>query len=329
VIVETSPVSEPHAATSAMAPRPVDVAVFVPCLNEALTIRKVVEDFRRALPDATVYVIDNGSTDDTAAIAEAAGAVVMHETRRGKGFAVRTALREIDAEVYVMVDGDDTYPAEAIPGLLTPVVTGRADMVVGSRVMAGTESEFRPLNRVGNILFPWLLRLLLRVRITDLLSGYRVMSRQLVKNLPIAARDFEVEAELTIKALERHYRVVELPVNLRARPEGSFSKIRVMRDGRRILWTIILLFRDYRPMSFFGGLGLLFLVLSLIPGIVVIVEFLDTGLVLRLPSAVLAAALALAGLLSIAVGLVLSAVIRRFQELENRLEMLTSRRRRD
>lgn len=298
------------------------VAVIIPCLNEAPTVAKVIEDFRRALPAAAIYVIDNGSTDGTAEIAAANGAQVLLETRRGKGFAVRTGFRRIDADLYVMVDGDDTYPAESVGALLEPVLAGRADMAVGSRRMAGTSSQFRPLNRLGNRLIATFLRFLLRVKLTDILSGFRAMTRDFVQSVPITARDFEIEAELTVKAVERSYRLVEVPVNLRSRPEGSFSKLRRVHDGRRILWTIVLLFRDYRPMAFFGGIGLALMIIGLIPGVVVISEFVETGQVPRLPSAILAVALELAGMLSIAVGLLLSAVSRRFQELEAKVEML-------
>jgi glycosyltransferase involved in cell wall biosynthesis len=298
------------------------VAVVIPCLNEALTVAKVIEDFRRVLPTAAIYVIDNGSTDGTAEIAAAHGAEVLLEARRGKGFAVRTGFRRIDADFYVMVDGDDTYPAESVGALFDPVLAGRADMAVGSRRMAGTSSQFRPLNRLGNWLFPTFLRFLLRVKLTDILSGFRVMTRDFVQGVPITARDFDIEAELTVKAVERNYRLVEVPINLRARPEGSFTKLRRLHDGRKILWTIVLLFRDYRPMAFFGGLGFLLMLSGLIPGVAVIREFLQTRLVPNLPSAVLAVALELTGMLLFAVGLILSAVSRRFQELEEKIEMM-------
>ena len=303
---------------------PVRTAVLIPCLNERMTVAKVIGDFRAVLPDAAIYVIDNASTDDTAAIAKSAGATVISEPRRGKGYAMRTAFRRVEADIYVMVDGDDTYPASEAPKLMAPVLADRADMVVGSRIARGTRSEFNPLNRLGNRVFLWLLRFLLRVQITDLLSGYRAMSRELVKGLPIVATNFEIEAELTIKAVERDYRVVEVPVDLRRRPDGSFSKIRRFRDGYAILRTILLLFRDYRPMSFFGWIGVGFILVGMIPGAVVVAEFLRTGLVPRLPSAVLAVALVLTGMLSIAVGLVLSAVSRRFHELETRMEMIAA-----
>lgn len=305
------------------------IAVLIPCLNESLTIAKVIEDFRTALPQAAIYVIDNNSTDGTDAIAREHGATVLYETRRGKGFAMRTAFRKVDGDIYIMVDGDDTYPAEQVGALLQPVLDGKADMTVGSRLMGGASSEFRPLNRLGNWLYPTVIRLLLRVRLTDILSGYRVMTREIVQSLPMSARDFEIEAELTVKAVERSFRLVEVPVNLRSRPEGSFSKIRIVRDGYSILWTIVLLFRDYRPMAFFGGLGVLLMLIGFIPGAVVISEFLQTGLVPRFPSAILAVALELAGMVSIAVGLILSAVARRFQELETKLDMMASRPPRD
>lgn len=302
------------------------VAVFIPCLDEELTIGKVVDDFRQVLPEATIHVIDNGSTDRTVDVAQAHGARVIAEPRRGKGYAVRAAFRRIDADVYVMVDGDDTYPAEAAPALLGPVLAGQADMTVGSRTMHGTTSTFNPVNRFGNWVFPSLIRFLLRVRLTDILSGFRAMSGEFVRSVPIAASGFEIEAELTVKALERGYRLVELPIDLRRRPEGSRSKIRIVSDGWRILWTIILLFRDYRPLTFFGGIGLLFMVAGLVPGLIVIKEFIETGLVPRFPSAILAAALELAGLLLIAVGLVLGSISRRFQEVETKLDMMSSRR---
>jgi len=304
--------------------RPVRLAVFIPCLNEAATISKVIEDFRRELPDAELWVIDNGSTDGTAEIAATNGANVIHESRRGKGFAVRTAFRRITADIYVMVDGDDTYPAEGVHQLLKPVLAGEADMAVGSR-MQGAASEFRAINRLGNRMYRGLMRFLLRVRLTDILSGYRAMTREFVRTIPIAASGFEIEAELTVKAVERSMRIVEVPVNLRSRPQGSFSKIRLFGDGARIGWTILLLFRDYKPMTFFGGIGLLFMLVGLILGADVFLEFLDTGLVLRLPTAVLAAAFELAGILLLGVGFVLSAISRRFQEIETKLDALAHR----
>jgi glycosyltransferase involved in cell wall biosynthesis len=298
------------------------VAVIIPCLNESATIALVIDDFRRVLPDASIWVIDNGSTDATASIAAEHGAHVLTESRQGKGFAVRTAFRAIDADVFVMVDGDDTYPAESVPKLLEPILAGRADMTVGSRTMAGTDSEFKVLNRLGNRMYAGLVRFLLRVRLSDILSGLRVMTRSFVRTVPIAASGFEIEAELTVKAVERGMRIIEMPIDLRSRPHGSDSKIKVFRDGLRIAWTIVLLFRDYRPLTFFGGLGLAFMLLGLIPGIGVVIEFFQTGLVPRLPSAVLAAVLEVVGILLVGVGFVLSAISRRFQEIEMKLDQI-------
>lgn len=294
----------------------------IPCLNEEPTIAVVVDSFRHELPNASIWVIDNGSTDRTAAVALEHGARVLTETRRGKGFAVRTAFRHIEADMYVMVDGDDTYPADAVHALLAPVREGQADMTVGSRTMAGTDSDFRVLNRVGNRMYASLVRFLLRVRLTDILSGFRVMTHHFVRTVPIAASGFEIEAELTVKAVERSMRIVEVPINLRSRPHGSASKLKIYRDGFRIAWTIVLLFRDYRPMTFFGGMGLLVMLVGLILGIGVVIEFAATGLVQRMPSAILAAALELVGVLLIGVGFVLSAISRRFQELEIKLDSI-------
>ena len=192
-----------------------------------------------------------------------------------------------------------------------------------------TNSDFRPLNRLGNWIYPAFIRFLLRVRLTDILSGFRVMTRELVRTIPVVGTGFEIEAELTVKSVERSFRIVEVAIDLRSRPEGSFSKIRLLSDGNRIAWTILLLFRDYKPMTFFGGLGLLAMLIGLIPGISVIIEFLQTGLVPRLPSAILAAVLELVGILLIGVGFVLSAVSRRFQEIENKLDMMASQSDRD
>lgn len=302
--------------------RPPRIAVIIPCLNEATTIATVVDDFRQQLPEAAIWVIDNDSDDATIEVATAHGARILTETRRGKGFAVRTAFRSIDADIYVMVDGDDTYPAEAVHDLLGPILAGRADMTVGSRTMAGTSSQFRAVNRLGNRMYAGLIRFLLRVRLTDILSGLRVMTRQLVRTIPIAASGFEIEAELTVKTLERNLRIVELPINLRSRPHGSASKIKVFRDGARIAWTIVLLFRDYRPLTFFGGLGLLVMLVGLVLGFGVLVEFAQTGLVPRLPSAILSAVLEVVGILLGGVGFVLSAISRRFQEIESKLDLI-------
>jgi hypothetical protein len=298
------------------------IAVLIPCFNEELTIAKVIDQFRAELPQAQVYVFDNNSTDGTVDRARESGAFILRERRQGKGYVVQSMFREINADIYVMVDGDGTYPASSLRTLLEPVLNHDADMVVGSRLNAASTSQFRSMNRLGNYMFLWLTRSIFHTHIEDMLSGYRVFNRSIVKQLPLLSGGFEIETELTIKALERGYRVIELPVDLGSRPEGSHSKIRHVRDGLTIMNMIFALARDYKPLTVFGALGLFLVMLGFIPGSVVIAEFLRTGLVPRLPSAVLAVGLVLSGLMVGMVGLVLHTVTRRFQELDLQVKQL-------
>ena len=300
----------------------VKVAVLIPCYNEESTVAQVVRQFRDQLPNASIYVFDNNSSDQTAARARQAGATVLYEMRQGKGFVTQSMFRQIDADVYVMVDGDETYPADAVHRLLAPVIADAADMVVGSRLHAESKSEFKQLNAFGNGLVLRLLNAIFRVHLTDILSGYRAFNRKFVKGLPLFGGGFEIETELTIKAIVRGLRIVEVPINLTHRPPGSHSKIRFFRDGVVILHTILSLFRDYKPLTFFGGTGLGLLVRAGAPALVVIVEFIQTGRLVRLPAIVLAVALALCGLLSITVGLILHSIARRAQEFEYQLQLL-------
>ncbi len=301
-----------------------EIAVMIPCYNEELTIQSVIRDFRTELPGASIYVFDNNSSDHTAEIAERSGAIVRREQRQGKGYVVQTMFHNIDADIYVLVDGDATYAASEVHRLIKPIVWGEADMVVGSRLQEKSASEFRPLNRLGNRMFLWALNSTFKSRITDVLSGYRAFSRHFVKSIPLFGGGFEIETEMTIKALEHGYRVSEITSNLAARPEGSNSKIRIVQDGVLIMNTILSLFRDYKPLTFFGMAGLLLIAAGLVPGTIVISEFLRTGLVPRLPSAVLAAGLELAGMLSISVGLILHTLARHSQELDLQLRNLTA-----
>jgi glycosyltransferase involved in cell wall biosynthesis len=307
------------------------IAILIPCYNEELTVGQVVRDFRKELPDADIYVFDNNSSDRTVEVARDAGARIAFEARQGKGYVVQAMFREVDADIYVIVDGDDTYPAAEVHKLIAPIVAGEADMAVGSRLTSRSESEIRTLNRLGNRFFLNTINFIFKVKLSDILSGYRAFSRKFVKNIPIFGGGFETETELTIKALAHGYRIVELPVDLKARPEGSFSKIRVMQDGLLILTSILTLFRDYKPLTFFGLIGVFLVLIGFIPGTLVIVEFIRTGLVPRLPSAVLAVGLVLSGLLAIVVGIVLHTIARRFQELDHQLKILAfeSGRRRD
>jgi glycosyltransferase involved in cell wall biosynthesis len=302
-----------------------DVAVLIPCYNEELTISKVIDDFRRQLPNATIYVFDNNSTDKTVEIAAKAGAVIRREPRQGKGFVVQSMFRMVEADIYVMVDGDDTYPAKDVADLIMPVLRNDADMVVGSRLHNGSDGGFKTANLLGNYFFLTTLNGIFRVRLTDILSGYRAFSREFVKTVPLAGGGFETEAELTIKSLQAKFRIAEVPVNLGTRPEGSFSKIRRFRDGMRILMTIFSLFRDYKPLAFFGGLAVAFVACGLIPGGVVMFEYFRTGLVLHMPSAVLAVGLTLVGIISLVAGVILDAITRRIRELEHLIRCVASR----
>ena len=302
------------------------VAILIPCYNEEPTIAKVVGDFRSQLPDAGIYVFDNNSSDRSVEQAQAAGARVFLERRQGKGFVVQAMFERIEADVYVIVDGDDTYPAAEVHKLIAPVIEGKAEMVVGSRLMPSSESDFRLLNKAGNGFFLRLINSIFKVKLSDVLSGYRAFSREFVKSIPVFGGGFETEVELTVKALARGYRITEIPVRLTARPEGSFSKIRIVQDGFVILNTILSLVRDYKPLTFFGGMGLGLIAMGFIPGTVVIVEFIKTGLVPRLPSAVLAVGLVLSGMLLFVVGLVLHTITRRFQELEHQLRLRETRK---
>jgi glycosyltransferase involved in cell wall biosynthesis len=299
------------------------IAVVIPCFNEEVTIAEVVQQFRRQLPDASICVFDNNSADRTAERAQAAGALVLQEARRGKGFVVQSIFRHVDADIYVMVDGDATYPAASVHALIAPVARGEADMVVGSRLHAESRSEFKHFNRWANELVLGLLRLVFRVRLTDVLSGYRAFNRRFVKNLALFGGGFEVETELTIKAVMKGYRIVEIPVNLVARPEQSHSKVRFLRDGMLILSTILTLFRDYKPLTFFGSLGLLLMMAALVPGFGLVAEYFAKGSVLKLPSAIVAVGLGLGGMMSIGIGLLLHSIARRAQEFEYQVQMLS------
>jgi glycosyltransferase involved in cell wall biosynthesis len=296
------------------------IAVLIPCYNEELTIAGVVQDFHRELPGAAIYVFDNNSADQTIVRAEEAGAIIGREPRQGKGNVMQAMFRDVDADIYVLVDGDATYPAEAVHDLIAPVARREADMVVGARLH--DRSEFKALNRTGNRIFRWVLNFIFQEKLQDILSGYRVFSRRFVKGLPLFGGGFEVETELTIKALERRERIIEIPIDLISRPEGSHSKIRLFRDGIGILFTILALFRDYKPLTFFGGLGALSVAVGFIPGTIVIVEFLETGLVARLPSALLAVGFVQIGFLLLTIGLVLHTTVRRFQESDHQLRSI-------
>ena len=288
------------------------VAVLIPCYNEAVTIGKVVDDFRRALPGATVYVYDNNSSDGTGDIAREHGAVVRTERRQGKGNVVRQMMRDIDADYYLMVDGDDTYPAEAAPELLAPLMADEADMVVGDRLSNGTygEENDRAFHGFGNDLVRVLIKWIYGFEFSDVMTGYRAYNAVFAKTMPVLSPGFEIETELSIHAVDKRWRIAEVPIDYRDRPEGSESKLDTFSDGVKVLLMILSLFKDYRPLALFSWLALLFCVLGLVAGIPVIVEFASTGLVPRLPSALLAVALVFVGVISFSCGLILDTVVK-------------------
>lgn len=295
------------------------IAVLIPCYDEEMTIGQVVAGFKEHLPEAEIFVYDNNSTDKTVEVARAAGAIVRFENRQGKGFVVQRMFREIDADVYIMIDGDSTYPIDEVRKLIAPVLANDADMVVGSRFADASESEIKKLNLFGNKIFLRIINYIFKVNLTDILSGYRAFNRSFVKTLPLFGGGFEIETELTIKSLARNYRLLEIPISLTVRPDGSSSKINIVRDGMLIGNMIFSLFRDYKPLTFFGSIGLVLMIFGLVLGGLVIYEFLKVGTVPRLPSAVLAVGLEISGMLAITVGLVLHTIVRRSLEIEYQL----------
>jgi glycosyltransferase involved in cell wall biosynthesis len=298
-----------------MSRSPAGIAVIVPCYNEEAAISRVVRDFRTALPSAEIYVYDNASSDGTAEHAREAGAVVRQETRRGKGNVVRRMFADVEADIYVLVDGDDTYDAAAAPMLVRTLVDGGYDIVSGRRVAVG-EHAYRAGHVLGNRIFTGLTALMFDIHVSDLLTGYRVMSRRFVKSFPFTAEGFGIETELTVHAVRLLMPMVEIETAYKERPAGSVSKLHTWSDGFRILFTIVALVREERPLIFFTGLFVLLALASLIIGTPVVVEYFRTGLVPRLPSAVLATALMLLGFLSLASGLILDTVTRGRWELK-------------
>ena len=289
--------------------------MLVPCYNEQEAIGQVVRDFRQALPEAIVYVYDNNSQDETRARAAAAGAVVRSESQQGKGFVVRRMFADVEADVYVLVDGDDTYHAPSAPLLVERLLADQLDMVVGRRVTE-IEQAYRPGHRLGNRLLTGVVARVFGDRFKDILSGYRVFSRRFVKSFPALTKEFEIETELTVHALELDMPIAEVDTPYKDRPAGSVSKLRTYRDGVRILTTILVLFKEERPLAFFGLAGLALALLALGLGYPVLTEYLRTGLVPRFPTAILATGLMTLAFLSFTSGLVLETVTRGRKELK-------------
>ncbi len=281
-------------------------AVLIPCYNEALTIQKVIRDFKRELPEAEIYVYDNNSTDGSAELASEAGAIVRHEYRQGKGNVLRSMFSDIDADCYIMVDADDTYPAENAPEMERIILDGRADMVIGDRLNTTyfTENK-RPFHDFGNRLVRWLVNALFDGDLQDIMTGYRAMDRKFVKEYPLLSKGFEVETEMSMFALDGNYLVKEIPVDYRDRPAGSESKLNTFADGFRVMKMILMLFRDYKPLLFFSSLAGLCFLLGTILFIPILHEFAVTHLVARFPTLFVSIFLYMASLLFFCSGLIL------------------------
>lgn len=309
------------------------IAVLIPCYNEAATIGKVVRDFRDVLPEAVIYVYDNNSTDQTAAIAREAGAVVRQEHRQGKGNVIRTMFRDVDAQCYLMVDGDDTYPAEYARQMADAVLLDHADMVVGDRLSSTyfTENK-RPFHNVGNVLVRKLVNWFFHGQIVDIMTGYRAFSRLFVKSYPTLSRGFEIETEMSIHALDKNFYLVNVPVDYRDRPEGSQSKLNTYTDGAKVLMTIFRLVKDYKPLAFFTTVAAILTVIAAVLFVPVFWEYLETGLVARFPTLIVAGFVFLGGLLTFCCGLILDTVIKKDRqnfELWLNLFRLTEERERE
>lgn len=290
-------------------------AVLIPCYNEATSIEKVINDFKQQLPDATIYVYDNNSTDNTADIARRAGAVVKHEFRQGKGNVVRSMFRDIDTDCYLMVDGDDTYPAENAKEMCQLVEEG-ADMVIGDRLSSTyfTENK-RPFHNDGNRLVRFLINKIFNNNIHDIMTGYRALSHTFVKNFPIISRNFEIETEMTIHALDKNFLIRELKINYRDRQEGSVSKLNTYLDGMKVVSTIFMMFRDYRPLKFFTIISALLLLIAIAMFVPVFIEYMQTGLVPRFPTLIVSGFIGIASLLTFFCGVVLEVITKKHKQL--------------
>ena len=288
------------------------IAVLIPCYNEELTVEKVIKDFKRELPEADIYVYDNNSKDKTAQIARENGAIVKHEYKQGKGNVVRSMFSDIDADLYIMVDGDDTYPAEAVHTLIEPVRRGEADMCIGDRLSNGTyqKENKRLFHEFGNNIVRRSINLLFGSKLKDIMTGYRVFNKKFVKNMTVMSAKFEIETEMSLYALDKRFVIKEIPIVYRDRPEGSFSKLNTITDGCKVVKTIIKMLKNYHPFRFYTGVAAIFFLLGLLVGIPVVVEFFKTAYITKVPSAVLATGLMIIAVLTEQCGIILETVVR-------------------
>jgi glycosyltransferase involved in cell wall biosynthesis len=288
------------------------IAVLIPCYNESKTVAKVVKDYKKVLPESDIYVYDNNSTDHTDKIAQKAGAIVRYEYKQGKGNVIRSMFRQIDADCYLMIDGDDTYPAENAKEMCDLILDGKADMVIGDRLSSTYFTENKRLfHNIGNKLVRFLINKLFHNKIKDIMTGYRAFSYEFVKGFPVLSKGFEIETEMTIHAVDKNYNVVEIPVNYRDRPEGSVSKLNTYKDGFKVLKTIAMLFKEYKPAHFFNIISLLVFLISLIFLIPVFSEYFKTGLVPRFPSLIFGCILIVISLLLMICGIILQVIVKK------------------
>lgn len=288
------------------------IAVLIPCYNEEQTIEKVIKDFKKELPKSEIYVYNNNSKDRTAEIAKNAGAFVKNEYKQGKGNVVKSMFYDINADIYVMVDGDDTYPAEFVHKLIQPVVEGKADMCIGDRLSNGTyqKENKRPFHEFGNNLVKKAINVLFKTNLKDIMTGYRVFNKKFVKNMPVMSPKFEIETEMSLYALDKGFVIKEIPIDYRDRPEGSVSKLNTISDGIKVVKTIIKMFKDYNPFKFYSIIAIIVFLIGLIVGIPVIKEFLITKYITKVPSAILAMGLVTLSLIIEQCGIILDTVVK-------------------
>ena len=292
------------------------IAVLIPCYNEAVTIKKVIEDYKKNLPDADIYVYDNNSKDGSDKLAKEAGAIVRYEVRQGKGNVIRTMFREIDADCYLIVDGDDTYPAEKSKEMCDYILNGQADMVIGDRLSSTYFIENKRLfHNFGNVLVRKLINVLFKNNINDIMTGYRAFSREFVKSFPVLSKGFEIETEMSIHAVDNNFKLVEIPVQYRDRPKNAVSKLNTYSDGFKVIKTIAMLFKEYKPKVFFNIIALIFFVIGIVIVIPAFVGYFETGLVGKFPSLIVGCFSITIALLNVGIGTILEVMVKKHKQI--------------
>ena len=303
------------------------IAVLIPCYNESKTIEKVVKDYKKALPTADIYVYDNNSKDHTDEIAKKAGAIVRYEYKQGKGNVIRSMFRDIDADCYLMIDGDDTYPSEHAKEMCDYILNGQADMVIGDRLSSTYFKENkRPFHNFGNVLVRKLINTLFKANVKDIMTGYRAFSYEFVKTFPVLSKGFEIETEMTIHSLDKNLLLKEIPVDYRDRPEGSVSKLNTFSDGFKVLKTIARLFKEYKPTIFFSIFGFIFFAISLIFAVPVFADYFKTGLVERFPTLIFSGFMLMISMFSFVCGIILEVVVKKHRQLFEYVYINTKRK---